>query len=319
MLKKLKSELLASIRTKRIHVFFLFLFLAFSILILTKLSKFYTNTIPIKVETLNVPDDIVVLNDSTVLEATLKTNGFRWLGYYIGQPKITVDFSKDVYKKDSVFVWHKSAAYVGNTQFNKNVELFNINPDTLFFRFDVNMVKKIPIKLKSKITYSLGYDVLDDYVLQPDSVTVIGAAEIVSKIKSAETEQVILKDAKANINQAVKLKLPKVSESLKFSASSAVLSAQVEKFTEGTLTIPVEVVNIPEGLKIKFFPKKINVTYYVSLSQFNGITETDFKAVCDFNTLIKGQSFLTPKLVKAPKQAKRVSIGNQHVEFIIVK
>ncbi len=319
MFRKLKLELLTSIRTKRINVFFLFLFLAFLILILTKLSKFYTNTIGLVVKTYNVPDEIVILNDSLILNATLKTNGFRWLKYYMSDPEITIDFAKDTYKKDSVFVWHKSAAYIGNTQFDKNEELLNITPDSLFFSYDVNTVKKIPITLVSNITYSPGYDVLHTYKLSPDSVTVIGPETMVSGITTIQTEALTLKAVKTNIKQTIKLNLPQTKQPLKFSVNNTSLSAQVEKFTEGTLSLPVEVINVPEHIKIRYFPKKVNVSYYVNLNEFNSISGADFKVVCDFSTLENNQSYLTPKLVAVPKVAKRVSIGQQHIEFIIVK
>ncbi len=319
MIKKLKLELLASIRTKRINVFFLFLFLAFLILMLTKLSKFYTNTIDVTVKTINVPNDIVILNDSLALNITLKTNGFKWLKYYMSNPVITVDVAKDVYKKDSVFVWHKSAAYIGNTQFGKDIELLNINPDTLFFRYNVNTTKKVPITLVSDITYSLGYDVFGGYKLSPDSVTIIGPDVVVSKINTIQTNSVTLKDVKTNIAQSITLNLPKTKQPLKFSNTKTEFSAQVEKFTEGILSLPIEVINVPEALKISYFPKHVNVSYYVSLSRFQSISQNDFKVICDFNALEKDQSYLTPKLVAIPKAAKRVSIEQQHIEFIIVK
>ena len=104
MIKSIKSQILASIKNKRINVFLLFLLSAFVILIITKLSKEYTNTIPFEVEKLNVPQEYVILSDSVKLNITLKTHGFNWLNYYMSKPKIKVDFSKDVYKDGNVFV-----------------------------------------------------------------------------------------------------------------------------------------------------------------------------------------------------------------------
>ena len=140
-------------------MFLLFLLLAFVILMFTKLSKKYTNTFVFKIEKINVPQEDIILNDSIPLNITLKTNGFKWFSYYFSKPKIKIDFSKDVTKKDSVFIWNKSRAYLANTQFDKNVEVLNISPETLLFRYGINMVKKVPVKLNSNIKYGLGFDV----------------------------------------------------------------------------------------------------------------------------------------------------------------
>ena len=92
MIKSIKSQILASIKNKRINVFLLFLLSSFVILLFTKLSKEYTNTIAFEIEKINVPQEYVILNDSVKLNITLKTHGFRWLTYYMSQPKIKVDF-----------------------------------------------------------------------------------------------------------------------------------------------------------------------------------------------------------------------------------
>ncbi|MBD0832636.1 CdaR family protein [Aestuariibaculum sediminum] len=321
MLKELKSKILASIKSKRLNVFVLFLVSSFVILMFTKLSKPYTNTLVFGVKQVNVPDEDVILNDSITIDITLKTHGFKWLKYYFSKPTITVDFKKDVYKKDSVFIWHKSKAFLQNTQFGNQIEVLNLSPDTLIFSFDENMVKKVPIVLQSDINYSPGYDRASDFSLQPDSVVVIGPKVKVSKINNIETEPVTLNEVRTDISESVKLKLPETLKhsDLKVLSTETSLRAKVDKFTEGILKIPVELINVPESLKLKFFPKEVNVAYYVSLSDFNAITEKDFKVVCDFSKNVNNQFFLIPELVKYPENVKSVKINQKRIEFIITQ
>jgi len=318
MIKTLKSHLLSSIKSKKINVFLLFLLSAFIILIFNKLSKDYTNTIVFTIKKEHVPLEHVILNDSTnVLAITLKTHGFKWLNYYMSKPEVKIDFSKDVYRKDSVYVWHKSIKYLANTQFEDQVELLNIAPDTLYFKYGVNLKKKVPVKLKSNIDFALGYDISGDYKLKPDSVTVIGPDVLVSKLEFIETKEITLADVKTNIIKNLGLNTVNKSN-LIFSTELVTLNAKVEKFTEGKLKVPVEVINIPEGLKIKYFPKEISVSYYVSLSHFNSVTVKDFKVVCDYNNVVK-TSTLIPELVSIPEQVKNAKINQQLIEFIITK
>lgn len=320
MIKKIKSDLLKSIKNKKINVFILFLLSAFVILIFTKLSKQYTNTITFNIDKINVPEANVILNDSsTVLALTLKTHGFKWLNYYFSKPKIKVDFSKDVYKKDSVFVWSKSKAFLNNTQFDKQVELLNISPDTLTFRYGVNYIKKVPVKLNSHIKFEPGYNVSGDYILEPDSVQIIGPDLIVKAINYIETDSVGLQNIRTDIKESIKLKLPENQKDLRFSNTSIGLKAKVEKYTEGTLKIPVSVINVPKGKSLKFFPKEVHVSYYVSLSDFNSIKSKDFRVVCDYSKTINNQSVLIPELKRFPSTVKNTKISQQHIEFIITE
>ncbi|MDO5981180.1 YbbR-like domain-containing protein [Flavivirga spongiicola] len=319
MIKKIKSEILTSIKNKRINVFVLFLLFAFIILIFTKLSKEYTNTMAFDIEKINIPEENVILNDSVMLNITLKTHGFKWLRYYISKPKIKIDFRNDVDKKEGGFLWNKSKAYLNNTQFDEQVELLNISPDRLTFRYGVNLVKKVPVKLNATINFEPGYDISDKLVSDPDSIVVIGPDILVSKINLLETEETIFNDVKSNLKERTNLKFPENVSDLKFSDDNVVIKAHVEKFTEGTLKIPVSIINVPKGVRLKYFPKEVNVSYYISLSNFNSVTNKDFKVVCDYTKAIENQSLLVPEFMKFPKTAKNIKINQQRIEFIITK
>jgi YbbR domain-containing protein len=93
----------------------------------------------------------------------------------------------------------------------------------------------------------------------------------------------------------------------------------VEKFTEGVVKVPVTILNIPEGLLIKYFPKEVNVTFYTSLNNFNKVKAKDFKVVCDYSKLGEKQSFLIPEIRNKSEFAKAVKLNQQHIEFIILE
>lgn len=319
MIKNIKSTLLASVKSKKINIFVLFLLFAFVILIFTKLSKPYTNTIVFNIEKVNIPKENVILNDSLVLTVTLKTHGFKWLSYNMSDQKIKIDFSKDVYKKDSLLIWSKPMDFIKETQFDSEVELLNIYPDTLMFRYDVNLVKKVPVIQNSKIEFAHGFNVSEDYVLEPDSIEVIGPNLIVSKIDYIETKNANLLDVRSDISERIGLKLPKNKSDLKFSNTSILLEAKVEKFTEGTLKVPVTVINVPKEVSLKYFPKEVNVSYSVSLHDFKTVKASDFYVVCDYQNIENNESVLIAELEKHPKLIKNVKMSQQRIEFIITK
>lgn len=321
MIKKLKTNTISSIKNRKINVFFLFLLLSFIILIFSKLSKDFTNTIVFDIHKINVPKEYVILNDSNQkLHITLKTHGFNWLKYYISKPEITIDFSKDVKKSANSYVWDNSKIFINRElEFGNQVELLNVNPDKLYFKFDVNSIKNVPVVVNADIQFTPGYDAFNLSKIQPDSIQIVGPKELVNHIKSIETEKITLENIKSDVLKRVKLKIPKNNNDLIFSNDEVSLSLKVEKFTEGTLKVPIILTNVPDNLSIKYFPKTINVIYYTSLINFNEISAKDFKVICDFSKVSDSQTFLLPELNKTTNKVKTAKINEQHIEFIITE
>lgn len=318
---RLKEKLITSIKNRRLNVFLLFVLSSFIILIFSKLSKEYTSTLVFNIEKINVPKDKVVLNDSTnKLKITLKTHGFKWLKYYFSQPSIEIDFSSEVYAIRNNFIYTKTISYLNEKkQFQNETKILNISPDTLRFRYDTNMVRKIPVEIETDITFAPGFDVLGNYKVSPDSITLIGPHKTIENIKKLKTEAVVFSDVKSNIETDVNLILPGNIKDLKFSNKKVNFKAQVGKFTEGTLRVPVQIINVPENISVKYFPKTITISFYTSLKDFDTVNADDFKVICDYNNASTQQSFLIPELAEKPDRVKRIKLHQQHIEFIVLK
>lgn len=321
MINTIKHKILKSVKSKRINIFLLFLLMSFGILILTKLSKTYTNTITFEVEKRNIPETDVIISDSTPsLNISLKTQGFNFLKYYFNSPKIALDFSANINRTDSIYIWNNHTAFPDIiAQFDKDIEIINVNPDTLRFRYDVNDKKKVPIVLNTDVKFKLGYDLLDNYSIQPDSIKIIGPKSILSEIEKIETDTLRLNEVYSDINKSVKIKLQNNQDVLRYTPEEVIISAKVEKFTEGHLKVPVEVINIPDSIRIKYFPKIVTVSYYTSLTNYKSVKTTDFKIECDFNEIRNNQSYLLPKIVKVPAEVRNVKINLKQIEFIITE
>ncbi|WP_066225358.1 CdaR family protein [Formosa haliotis] len=318
-MKDIKTRFLKFVRSKKINIFALFLALSFAILVLNKLSRTFVNTITFSVETVNLPETFVVLNDSSQqLNITFKTYGFKFLRYYLTKPTLRLDYEDKVKLTDSTFAWSQHRSYSKiNSQFDKDVEILSILPDTLFFNYDVNASKDIPVVLQKNIQFSPGFDVLDGFSISPDSVHIIGPAKVVNALKEIKTVPLELKDVRSDINQTLNLELPEGKDQLKLSHTKVRLKGSVEKFTEGTFNIPVTVKNIPKDMSLKYYPKSVSVSYYTTLQGFNEVSAKDFKVECDFNKHIENNSYLIPELVAQPETVKSAKIIQQKIEFII--
>ena len=317
----LKYKVGSLIKSGRINVFLLFFVLAFIILILSKLSKTQTKTVTFNIEKINLPEDHVIVGDSnTKLNITVKGIGFKLLSYYLKKPKIDIDFEKNIFRNDSAYIWSINRGYTSvNLQIGNQVQIININPDTLVFKYDRNLVRKIPVKVDIDIQFSPGFDINESYEIVPDSIKVIGPSSLISDIEFISTENIRFSDVKSNISETINLMLPDSIEDIKFSTSKVELAAIVEKFTEGKLNVPVTVKNVPDSIKLKFFPKEVSISYYTSLGNFKSISALDFIVECDYSNINVEQTFLIPEIVEKPKSVKSTRISQNRVEFIIIE
>jgi hypothetical protein len=209
---------------------------------------------------------------------------------------------------------HKIVGLLGNS-----AEVISFDQDTIRFPFETLSVKKVPVVLNSKVTFKSGYDILNHFTIQPDSVNVVGSKSDILEITKAETELLSLKNVSDTINTMMLLKKPE-SKNVTFSVNEVKISAKVEKFTEGTLEVPISIVNKPLDVSINYFPKLITVTYDVSLNNFKNIKPMDFKLECDFSEIENtNNAFFVPKLVKIPELVKNVRLKQNKVEFILIQ
>jgi YbbR domain-containing protein len=160
---------------------------------------------------------------------------------------------------------------------------------------------------------------INNYIIKPDSIKVIGTQAEVEQINKVETEILNLKEVSDTIDAVLPLKKLDNSK-IKFSKNSINVLAKVEKFTEGTLEVPVTIVNKPLDISINYFPKAIAVSYYVSLNNYKNVKPLDFKVECDFSEIENtNNTFFIPKLVKSPDLVKNVRLKQNKVEFILMQ
>ena len=318
MTKKNKNIKLKSVQEKRLNVFVLFLFLSFLISLLVKLSNNYTQTLNFEFSPTGLKSNEVIISEvPKSINVTISGRGFELLKYYIEKPVIEVDFSQ-LRKNNTQYVWSESEQLdkIIN-HFDSKIVVKSINPDTVFFPFDSQFIKKVPVMVIVNPTFAVGFDLIDDFRSSPDSITVTGPESMLKIINSVSTKKIELNEINSAVDFPVELNISPSLSQLNFSHQSVSVVANVGKFTEGMVNVPVTIVNVPEDLIINFFPKEISVVFYSSLDAYANINEADFIVECDFNLLTADNNYLNPVLVKQPLDVKTAQLKITQLEFII--
>ena len=267
-------------------------------------------------------DEITIIDDSSnTIEVLVKSKGFSLLPYVFSKPTpITLNVDKETFKRNKTISWDViNKTHIIKENLGSSFDIISVDPDTLIFTYDILASKKVPIKFNENIKYALGFDVINQLKLSQDSVKLVGPQNILNDIFEIETEALELNDVKANIKETLNLKIPKVSN-LNILPKKIEVTGVIQRFTEGTLSVPVEIVNSPIGLKLNYFPKEVSLSFYVNLVNYDAVDPNDFKVICDYETLKnESQRYLSPKIIQKSALVKSTRLKQNKIEFIILQ
>jgi hypothetical protein len=287
---------------------------------LTKFSKEYTDTIQANLIYQNIPDRITIVGDRTVMvRFNITTNGFESLFYKIKKPKIELNVSS-YYKEGlkSISLSNDDLVHILNDQISNNNSVRSVSGDGLTIYLDSIISIKLPVIINSNIQFKEGFKGVGDFVIEPDSIIASGPREALSSMNHIISEKLNMGDVDNTIEKEIKLISPE-NENIKIDPSNVMAILKVEEFTQKQLILPVELINIPEGLTVKLLPENISITFDISIEDFNTITQSDFRLFCDFTSRDESNNTLTPIIDKYPEYISNLVLDSQRIEYLIFK
>jgi hypothetical protein len=292
--------------------------------LLMALSKEYTITVSFPVSYSNFPKDKLIAGRLPAsIDLELHSNGFNILIYKIRQQRETIRIdirdARPLYGKDHFFILCNDQIDKITSQFDPDIRVLQVKPDTILVDFSKKSSKKVPVKLNLDIRFEELYQQADSALIDPPLVQISGPAELLSKVDHVETVPVSLQNISTPLS--LKLDIAKNAEfrQLEYEPSSVHATINVTKFTEAVLELPVEVENLPRGYSLKTFPDRVNVRYQVAFDDYGKINALDFKAIVDYSKIEPGSNKLKIQLTKVPSEVRAVKLSTEKVEYIISK
>ncbi len=318
MLNRFKTVTKARFKKTDFNSFLFFLFFAIVIWIFVQFSKQYSEVIEIPVEYVNVPPDKLLLNNSESLQLRVEENGFTVAWFSLFAPTITIDLAQaQVDGGNLVYDLIENRAQL-QSQLELDMDDNQFLKEVLTVNFEQKQEKRLPVIFRSNIEYAAGYSAVSDLQFTPDSIMVSGPDNVLDTLSRLLTEPLTLSKVKNDREGAVYLDttaLPNVT----FYKNKVEYSLDVEKFTEGKVQVPIEIMNVPRGLNVVIFPKEVVLFYQVNLKEFNKVTASDFRVVVDFNEVRGEQDFLIPQVIKKPDFTSNLRLNEKRIQFIIKK
>lgn len=302
--------------------FIAFLLASLFIWALIKLSKQYTSYVTFPVEYTDLSQDRLFQEaPQKDIKVLLKGSGFRLISSNFSRKRLKLSTNKLDHKRnhDYYFITSKLENSI-QEQLGNALEVKGFSQDSIFLSLGKLKSKRVVVIPVINASYQLGYDLSEKLKVTPDSVLISGPEDQIDKIDKVRTEGLILEEINSDISSTLKLESLSEFENIRISDSNVLVFGKVDKYTEGNLTVPFVVKNVPFGIELNTFPKEVKITFKVKLSDFNSITAKSFVVECDYQiTENNNLNYLTPIITAKPNYVSSVKMVPNKIEFLIQK
>jgi hypothetical protein len=303
----------------KIPAFILCLIISAFLWISHRLNQTYSYSIAIPVKFANLPANKILLNAlPSTLRFDIKTSGLKLFFVLLNKPfrEVVIDFN-------TLKANNKQQAYAissGNVNLKSSikfdVDVKKISPDTLYFTNKKGISKNVPVRPVLYVNADRGH-ILSKPQINPAYITITGDSASVMSVDSISTMPLYLNQV--NQNYSGKLILIRPSENIFLNLSEINITIQTDKILQKEIEVPVSLVNVPANTVMRIFPKKVKIKYSSGASDFDDISESDFKASVNYNKISKGSNKLQVELNMQPTQAHVLSIEPSETEYLIFK
>lgn len=310
---------------RRLIVFMFFVVLSSMLWLLNQLEDEYETDITLPIRYSEFPQDKILISElPDHFTLRVKAHGFKLLEYKISNkflpyPINVNSLTLKMYSESNYIRLYALTRLLRDDverKLSSELEVLSIKPDTLYFDFADRIFKKVPVVSQLNPITATQFMVDGDIQLTPDSITISGANPIIDTINRVYTLKQDLVDLNAPFQDEIELQRIK---SVDFSEDEIDVKIHVEKFTEGTQKIKLNVINVPDSLILRTFPNIITVNYFVTLTKYDKVLPQLFEAIVDYNKIDNQKNTLDVEIINQPEYIKSLRYNPKSVEYIIEK
>ncbi len=308
---------------RRVMVFLFFVIISTIFWFLSALGRQYTSTIRYPVRYTNFPENRVMVGElPSSLELTVNAHGYTLLRYYVSRRIMPIVFDVNSFSLDPLPDTETSNFYILTSvatnrvagQLGSDIEILDIRPDTLFFNFTDMTRRRLRVRPVTELVFDRQFMIKGNIGVEPDSVLVSGPASVIDTMQFVPTRKLARRGVSERIVQDIRLEDINM---LEYSQNSVTVTIPVEQFTEASIRVPVELVNLPDTLSMKTFPPEVTVSYLVALTDYERVNPQSFRITVDYKSLPAGTGRLPVNLMIQPDFVRAVRFSPESVDFII--
>lgn len=200
------------------------------------------------------------------------------------------------------------------------LRMISVYPSSINLVFEDAHSKKVPVRADINVSFEKQYDLYGNMVVYPDSITITGTKKELANISFVETEKVLFSNVNNTKFFTASLKRIKGAKEIMYSKDYVSIALPVAQYTEAEITVPVKLSQTISKEKLLTFPEKVNIIYYVALSDYKKVDTSAIRAQVDCEkAMTREVDKLKVDIVKSPSFIKILRVVPERVEYIIQK
>lgn len=298
----------------------MFLLISAAIWLLNALSKNYTTDIEYPLDYLEFPEDKVIVGELPGhLDLQINSHGYALLRYKMFKKPAPISFDFSSFNlsrgvdSSSTFILTRYLKTQISGQLPGELQLLEIQPDTLHFRFADKVTRSLEIRPDFNYTVVKQFTIKDKILLEPDSVEVTGPDLILDTMDYVLTERLDLGELTKKYEDKVRLS---TKADLSYNVSRVNCVIELERLTELQISVPIEVLNLPDSLQLQTFPSSIMLNCKLGLSKYDRIENYPFRAVVDFEKIEERVPTLNVSIQNPPDYLLGYEYHPKTVEYL---
>ena len=247
---------------------------------------------------------------------------FRGVGWNLIRlfTSLNLEFNYDINarKKDQFVILTKD--YLSNNMgLSQNLQITSVYPETLFVKIEKYEEKYVKILPKLQINCSEGYQIVGNPVLEPDSIKIGGAVDILGNMDHLYTKYVIFDNVNAGISRNINIS-DSLNNILWFSQNEVKLKINIEATAEKEFSkIEITVPGTPNDKEVLLIPQTVSIQLKGGVNQLSSIDITKIRAKIDYHKILSDSTgSLTPEF-DIPPGCTVISVKPETIQYVIKK
>ena len=154
-----------------------------------------------------------------------------------------------------------------------------LSPDKFETSYHLQNSKSVPIVLDYNVQCIPQHQLKGKPLLSADSILIYGSDDMLSSVDTIYTNTISLTNISDTVRHTVDLQIPTTVRAKTTSIQVTFIS---EQFTDKSFTLPIQVLSVPHGERVRLFPKETTVTVRVGVSSYAQVEARDIVVSCNY-------------------------------------
>lgn len=239
--------------------------------------------VPVRIQYTGKPDAIGLkapgLPDTVMIE--VRDAGARLNTYHRDPLRLTIDLHSYIHgERGRIYIPSDALRRSISDILQGTSRLIETAPEDITCDFFTEQEKNVCLAFRGTLKTANEYQLVGQPTLSRRRMKIFGDEQSILAIDTLYTEYQELTEVTDTMNIRCAIDAP---EGIRLEDDSVDLRIIAERYTEKKFSVPVHIRGIPEGYRIRLFPKEVEVSVRVGMNHFGQVKAGDIHASCTYS------------------------------------